>query len=151
MRSTMTAILGIAILTVGCVSHGNANLRGPHSSVDVELYGDNAATLPQSAAYYDTQVSYAQAHAHCMKTGKCWGYGGGLGTDLELNYAGTGAIGGRPQTRPAARTGSETAEDPCAREMAADAIRGMRSIDRGEEVRLKGSPSCRKDGKGGAQ
>jgi hypothetical protein len=101
------------------------------------------------AASYEQTASYAEAYAQCQAAGTCWQSFGGLGSDMELNYANTGTIGSsRSNSVSSSDSGNSATEDACAREMAADALRGVRSIDRGETVQLKGASSCRK---GGAQ
>lgn len=147
------AALVVAFTCVGC-SHASATLRGRHTAADVSVYGaEGAIATGYMAASYEQTASYAQAYADCQAAGTCWQSLGGLGSDLELNYSRTGVVGGQSARQPASQAPANGAaasggssEDPCAREMAADALRGVRSLDRNEDVELKGSPSCEKGG-----
>lgn len=145
----LIASLVLACLSVGC-SHATATLRGRHTAANVSVYGaDGALATGYMAASYEQTASYAEAYAQCQIAGTCWQSFGGLGSDMELNYANTGSVGvARGNSVSSDDSGNAGNEDACAREMAADALRGVRSIDRGESVQLKGASSCRK---GGAQ
>lgn len=156
MRTTTCfAILAVAILAVGC-SHGSATVRNGNYAVEG---GGDTVQLIYASSYARTQEGYMQSHTDCMLAGGCWGYPGGLNTDLEHYYGNVGMLDGQgagAATKAPSRdplddlgTGSAaSAEDTCARELALDAIRGVRSLDRNEKVEPKGAPSCKK---GGAQ
>jgi hypothetical protein len=143
------ATLAVAILSVGCISHGEATFQGRNTAGRYSANGDNAMVLADKQADFEERSTYAQVHADCMQGGNCPYYMGGLGTDLEFDYANVGRVGGTQQPASGGANVQAPNDDAlCAREMAEDLIRIKKAEQKGIEPQLHGAPHCKK---GGAQ